>query len=892
MSRHYLQYLFEPNGIAIFGASPKPESVAGQVYRNLVEGGYPGRVYPVNPQYTELDGKPCHANLDGIQAPIDLAIIATPASTVPDIIQAAGSRGVRAAVVLSSGFEMQSELGRPLERALLDMAARYGMRLLGPNSLGFMRPRSKLNASFSNGLVQAGSLALISQSGALCSAILDWAGAQPIGFSTVVSVGDTADVGFGDVLDYLALDPETRSILMYVEGVRDARRFMSGLRAAARLKPVIVIKAGRKQEGARAAMSHTGTLLGADDVFEAALQRAGVVRAHTIEQLFAAAQLLASRTRLSGNRLVIVTNAGGPGVMATDQVVEHGLQLSRLEADTLKALDAALPRSGGHDNPVDLQEDASPERFAIALDIVLKDKNVDGALVLLTPQAMTQPAAAAEAVIKASQSATKPILTCWLGDTQVRAGRQLFAQNRIPTFINPESAVAALGFLSEYHRNQKMLLQVPESLAMSSQPDIAGARLIIEGALSEKRDLLSALETRALLHAFRIPVAPALPAHSPNEALSAAECLGFPVALKILSPDITHKSDVNGVRLDIDHAERVRNAYNDLLADVRAKRPDARLEGVTVEKMYQGRNGRELLLGIAQDPTFGPVISFGAGGTAVEILQDRAVALPPLNEHIAETLIQQTRVARWLGAYRNLPPIHQPALIQTLLRLSEMACELPEIAELDINPLVADEAGVIALDARIIVKSPPPGRHRYGQMAIHPYPSHLIHRFQTADGTRVTLRPIRPEDADREQRFVRELSREARFFRFMDAMQELSQDLLTRLTQLDYDRELALIATVQQEGQEVEIGVARYFTNPDGQTAEFALVIADAWQGQGLGTRLMTCLMDAAREKGFRTLEGEVLASNSRMLKLMQRLGFAARTQTDDPGLYAVTRDL
>ncbi|MGI9213149.1 MAG: GNAT family N-acetyltransferase, partial [Methylococcaceae bacterium] len=475
---------------------------------------------------------------------------------------------------------------------------------------------------------------------------------------------------------------------------------------------------------------------------------------------------------------------------------------------------------------------------------------------------------------------------------QVRAGRQLFAQHRMPTFINPESAVAALGFLNEYHRNQQMLLQVPAPLTLETPPDIKGARLIIEGALSEHRAWLSALEARALLHAFRIPVIPALPARSANEALSAAECLGFPVALKISSPDITHKSEVDGVWLHIDQAEHVRHAYTELLNRVKTLNPTARLDGVTVEKMYEGRYGRELMLGILQDFTFGPVISFGAGGTAVEIFNDRAVALPPLNEHIATTLIRQTRAARWLEAWRHVPPINQAALIQTLLRLSTLACELPEITELDINPLMADETGVIALDVRIAVRQTPLSRLRYGHMAIHPYPGHLISTFETPEGLKITIRPIRPEDADREQTFVRGLSGEARFFRFMDTLQELSHDMLIRLTQPDYNRELALIATVMTDDEEQQIGVARYFTNPDGHSAEFALVIADAWQGKGLGSRLMTSLIEAAREKGFRYLEGEVLTRNTRMLKLMHRLGFNTQIHSDDPSLYRVMREL
>jgi acetyltransferase len=857
-----------------------------------LEGGFQGPIYPINPKYQLIRDQVCFSSIEEVKEHVDLAIIATPAATVPHIIRACGQQGVKAAIVISAGFGEQEGEGRMRERALLDEAKHYGLRILGPNCLGLMRPSVGLNATFSNNVAEPGSLALVSQSGALCTAILDWASAHRIGFSTMVSLGAGADVGFGDILDYLALDPETRSILMYVEGVRDARRFMSGLRAAARMKPVIVIKAGRHAEGSRAAMSHTGALVGSDDVFDAALQRAGVVRATTIEQLFAAAQLLATPHRVQGNRIVIITNAGGPGVMATDRAIEQGIRLAEMNPATLEKLNEALPEQWSHNNPIDILGDATPERYRAAVEICLGDENVDGALVLLTPQAMTDPTKAAEAVIRAAEPSHKPVLTCWLGKTHVQEGRDLFTKHQIPTFSNPESAIEAFGYLAQYHRNQKILMQVPGPLSSHRPPDLTGARLIIEGALAERRTLLSSLETRAVLRAFDIPVPPALNAHSPNEALSAAEYLGFPVALKILSPDITHKSDVDGVRLNVNNAQTVRNAYNDLVSAVHARKPDARIEGVTVEKMYRNRNGRELLVGVVDDPIFGPVVSFGAGGTAVEILRDRTVALPPLNEHIAQTRINETRIARLLGPFRNLPPVNRDAIVQVLLRLSEMVCELPEIKELDINPLVADDQGVLALDARIVVREPQPGLRPYGHMAVHPYPSHLIRQYQLADGTNITIRPIRPEDAVLEKQFVKELSPEAKFFRFMNALQELSQNMLIRLTQLDYDRELALVAVIDSGAEKIELGVARYFTNPDGETAEFAVVVADEWQHRGLGTRLMSCLIDAAREKGLKSFRGEILADNVKMLGLMRRMAFTCHIKTDDPTLVIAEKPL
>jgi len=892
MGTHYLEKLFAPKSIAVFGASEKPGSVGGRVCRNLKSAGFAGPVYPINPKYPSFDGQACFATLEAVDAPVDLAVIATPAATVPGLIRACGECHVPVAIVLSSGFGERGGGGKALELALLEEAKCHGVRILGPNCLGLMRPALSLNATFSNNVAQRGSLALVSQSGAICTAILDWADAHGVGFSTMVSVGETADIGLGDILDFLSQDAETRSILMYIEGVLHARRFMSGLRQAARMKPVIVIKAGRHAEGSRAALSHTGALVGADDVFNAALERAGVVRADSIEQLFAAAQLLSTPCRVKGNRLGIITNAGGPGVMATDRAVERGIQLAALDETTLQALDARLPPNWSRNNPVDILGDATPARYRAALEACLLDSGTDGLLVMLTPQAMTQPTEAAQAVIDAANPQRKPILASWLGGPLVGAARQLFVEHHIPTFSNPESAVDAFGFLAAYRRNQELLLQTPGPLAELEPPDVEGARLVIEGALAEKREVLSFLETRALMQAFKIPMLPAMPAHTANEALAAAECLGFPVAMKILSPDITHKSDVCGVRLNIGSAQAVRHEFAQLLAQVRALRPDARLEGVSIEKMYAKPHGRELLVGVIDDPVFGPVISFGAGGTAVEILHDRAVALPPLNAHIARNLIAQTKVAQMLGRFRNLPPADTEALGQVLLRVSEMVCELPQIKEMDINPLTLDETGAFALDVRIAVHYRSPCRRPYDHMAIHPYPSHLISRHPLADGTEITLRPIRPEDAEIEQAFVRRLSPQAKYFRFMDTLAELSQEMLVRFTQLDYSRDLAFIATVQQDGQETEVGVARYFANPDGASGEIALVVADEWQNKGIGTRLMDCLITAAMEKNFHSLEGEVLAENTKMLRLMRKLGFSERKNPEDPSVVVVTKPL
>lgn len=887
---HYLDHLFTPRAIAVFGASPRPDSVAGRVYQNIRAAGFGGPVYPINPKHTEIDGSRCYPDLAAIREPVDLALIGTPAATVPDIVHQCGEHGIRAAVVFSAGFSGTE--GNALRKALLAAAGRFGIRLLGPNCLGFIRPGVDLNATFSNNSAQAGPLALVSQSGALCTAILDWATLQKVGFSAVVSLGDAADVDFGDVLDFLALDPATRSILLYIEGIHNARRFMSGLRLAARFKPVVVIKAGRHAEGSRAAMSHTGALVGSDDVFDAALQRAGAVRATTIAQLFAAAQLLVTHTRVAGNRLAIVTNAGGPGVMATDRAVDLGVALGELAPATLAQLDRVLPAQWSHGNPVDILGDATPPRYRDAVETCLADPGIDGVLVMLTPQAMTDPTAAARAVIEAKDGGDKPLLACWMGEEQVQAGRGVFAERGIPAFPNPEASVEAFAYLTNYQRNQKLLMQVPGPLSPHDEPDVNGARLIIEGALGERRTVLTALEVRAVLTAFKIPIMAAIDARSANEALIAAESLGFPVALKINSPDITHKSDVNGVRLNVASAQAVRGAFNEVLDAVRERRPDARIEGVTVEAMYRGPRGRELLVGVVRDAIFGPVISFGAGGTTVEVVRDRAVALPPLNAYLARSLIDRTRIARLLDRFRNLPAVNREALEQVLLRVSEMVCELPEITELDINPLIADEQGVVALDARMAVAYQVPGVDRYAHMAIHPYPSHLVSHLQLPDGTDVTIRPIRPEDAEIEQAFVRNLSPETKYFRFMQSLNELTPQMLVRFTQIDYDRELALLAVMNDGGKELELGVTRYTANPDGVGCEFALVVADAWQARGIGSRLLTTLMEAAKARGYRTIEGEVLENNVHMLELMRSLGFALRPAPTDRQLVLVSKTL
>ncbi|MDH3350365.1 MAG: bifunctional acetate--CoA ligase family protein/GNAT family N-acetyltransferase [Gammaproteobacteria bacterium] len=890
MNTHYLTSLFTPDSVALFGASDKPDSVGGVVFRNLLTSGFKGRIYAINPKRDEVQGQKAFPSLEEIDEVVDLAVVATPAASIPGIVEACGERGVKMMLILSAGFRETGTEGRRLEDRVTELVRRYGIRLMGPNCLGLIRPDKGLNITFGNNNAQPGNLAFVSQSGAICTAILDWAEKNDIGFSAVVSTGIAADLDFGDYLDFLVSDPATRAILLYIEGINNSRRFMSSLRAAARIKPVIALKVGRHAAGAEASMSHTGALVGSDETFAAALSRSGVLRVATVGQLFGAAKALSStHYRGKSERLVIITNGGGPGVMAADRATDQEIELSVLSAETMAALNEALPGVWSHGNPVDIIGDAPPERYQRALDICLQDPGVDGAIVILTPQAMTRPTEVAEAVIKSAQRSDKPIMTSWMGGRQVEEARRRFSNARVPDFRTLENAVDAFSYLARYNKNQRLLLQTPAGLTGGQPPpDREGARLIIEAVLTEQRKVLTEPESMAVLNAFRVPTVRNAVAHSANEALINAESIGFPIAMKVLSKDISHKSDAGGVRLNINSAQEVRSTYRQLVDEVQRRVPGANISGVTIEKMYRSANGRELMIGIIRDPVFGPVISFGSGGTSVEIMGDSAVSLPPLNRRLAIDLINRTRVSRMLGRFRQMPAVDIELLVDVLRSVSSMACELPWLQELDINPLIMDEAGIVAVDARIVVDYPTPSTDPYHHLAIHPYPSRLVRKIQLNDGTDILIRPIRPEDADMEARFVRELSKEAKYFRFMNSLQELSQEMLVRFTQIDYHNEMALIAVNSDGAGEEQIGVARYTTNVDKTSCEFALVVSDRWQSRGIAHHLMRDLMEIARDRNLEWMQGQVLSSNTKMLELVSSLNFQVRTDPEDPAIKQV----
>lgn len=889
MNQHYLSPLFTPKSVAVFGASNSSGSVGQVIFENMLKSGFQGSLYPINPKYAEVQGKQAYSSINDIHQPIELVVIATPPRTLPGIIENCGVAGVKAAVIITAGL---SEAGAGLEGQLLANARIYGIRILGPNCLGIMRPSIGLNATFYKGGASNGNIAFVSQSGALCAAILDWAQNNDVGFSSIVSMGSSSDVGFAEILDYLVADPGTRSILMYIEGIGDARRFMSALRAAARLKPVILVKVGRHAAGAKAALTHTAALVGADNVFNAAISRVGAVRVQTVSQLFTVAKALSCGFCQVGNRLSIVTNGGGPGVMAADRAEDLGLILAALSDTTVHYLDQHLPSHWSRGNPVDIIGDAGADRYRHAVKACLEDENVDGVLAIFTPQAMSQPLESAQALIELAAGNCKPLLACWMGETQVGGARKAFAKARIPQFRTPEPAVEVFSHLSAYYRNQQLLRQMPGRTSHYLEPDMEGARMIIEGAMQEHRNILTAMESKAVLAAFHIPVAQTMIARSPGEALLIAEQLKFPVAMKVNSPDITHKTDVGGVLLNLKNAYEVRAAYQDILDAVREKRPGAPVDGVSIEQMILKPNGRELMIGVTSDSVFGPVITFGSGGTEVEVKSMPAIALPPLNKFLTRELIQEADITKLLGPFRQMPPANLEALEDVFLRVSEMVCELPWLKEMDVNPLILDETGALAADARIIVGFRQSGPDRYAHIAIAPYPTHLVSHWQLADGMDILIRPIRPEDAELDQRFIRGLSDESRYFRFMESIHELPETLLASLTQIDYGREMALIALAQDKKQETALGVARYGINPDGNSCNFALAVADSIAGKGLGGKLMTSLMGAAREQGLKEIEGSVLNTNHRMLNLMNDMGFVIKPAEDNHGLMKVSRQL
>ncbi|QXL84792.1 bifunctional acetate--CoA ligase family protein/GNAT family N-acetyltransferase [Comamonas sp. NLF-1-9] len=896
---HYLTPLFAPASLVVFaGERDAPEQLTPQA-RALHEALRAQR-YTGTLQYLDVRTSGTLAELAQTRA--DLAVIALPPADVPAALAVVGRIRCRSALVLSGGVD------EALAQQWRKVARREGIYLLGPNSLGLQRPSLRLNASAVGPLAREGSLGLICQSGALATGMLDWAVTNGVGFSSVISVGPHTDFGLNEALDFLSHDPHTHSIAVYMEGIQNARGFMSALRSAAFAKPVVVLKAGRKPAGNAAAQTHSGAIVGSDEVFDAVLRRAGAVRVRSFVALFSAVKCLASRYRPVGRRLCVVTNGGGPGVLAADWANEIGLELAHLSPETVAALTPELPPLATLSELVDLSEEATPEHYARALGAAFADRQVDGVLAVFSPKFGIDATAVAEATAQARKKANKPLLTSWIGDASVLPAREVLRAAQIPTFRTPEAAVGAFGNIASFHQNQQLLQQTPPPLSNMLKPDIDSARLLIESVLAERRQTLTEMESKTLLAAFQIPVTNTLLARSGREAMMIATQIGFPVALKIDSPDITHKSDVGGVMLNVHSGAAVRDAYEEMVRRVASLQPQARINGVTVQKMARLRRGREVCIGLVTDDPFGPVITFGAGGTMIELIRDGAMELPPLNQFLARRLIQRSRVAETLGEWHGAAAVHVEALEHLLLRVSEMVCALPQLREMDINPIITDETGAIAVDARIVVHEvAAAGGHDaragnyYGHLAILPYPERYEQLWPLQGGGEYLVRPIRPDDAQMIQRLVRELSPESRYFRFVSPMSELPNSLLARFTLIDYDREMALVAVHQERetGEDGEsrlsqriVGVSRYVANPDHTSCEFALVVADDFANRGVGARLMLSIMDVARERGLTEMQGLVLASNVKMLKLMRRIGFDVRAVDDDVEFKLVVHPL
>jgi acetyltransferase len=892
MSIRNLDKLFRPDAVALIGASSRANTVGAVALRNLVRAGFRGPLFPVNPKHQTLEGLKVYPDVKSLPRPPDLAIVATPPIAIPKLIGDLGAIGTKAAVVISAGFGGPGADACALQQAALNAAKPHLLRLVGPNCVGLMVPAIGLNASFAHVAPTTGDLAFVSQSGAIITAVLDWAAPRRIGFSHVVSLGDMADVDFGDMLDYLAADRSTRGVLLYIEGITHARKFMSAARAAARIKPVVAIKAGRFHESALAARSHTGALAGSDAVYDAAFRRAGMLRVNCIAELFAAIETLALTTAQHGDRLAIVTNGGGPGVLATDALITMGGHLAALSPDTMRKLNDTLPSTWSHGNPVDILGDAPAQRYVDTLALLLTAPEVDAVLALNCPTAVSDTTEAARAIIRAIAGATvtatqrRNVYTSWLGDQSATAARDLFAKAHIATYDTPDAAVQGFMHRVQYHRNQELLTQTPETLPATFEPDRDAAGAAIGRTLAAGRYWLDAQEVDEVLRAYAIPRVAGRVVADPAAAAAAAAEIGHPVALKIRSPDLIHKSEVGGVVLNIANPDDARAAAFVMAKRLKAACPHARLDGFLVQEMVNRTGTLELFVGLGQDQTFGPVVMFGHGGVAVELLNDTSIGLPPLNMALARAQMARTRVWRLLGAHRGRPPADVDSIAKVLISIGHLAIAHPEIQELDINPLLADARGVVALDARIGVCK----ERTSLRPSIAPYPKELESKGILNDGTRIQLRPVRPEDEPLLQDIVKHMTATDLLLRFFYPMKQLPHALGARLSQIDYDREMALLA--QPEDADTALGVVRYSADPDGLEAEFAVSVRSDWKGRGLGHLLMTRLLEVAKQRRIGALVGDVHCENQPMLTLCRSLNFEITANSNDRSLRRVCKKL
>lgn len=887
MNGSNLDKIFKPKSIAVIGASDTLGSAGYRIFRNLIGSGYDGIVYPVNPKRESVQGVQAYPSINAVPKVVDLAIICTPATAVCDIVEQCGIRGIRGILIISAGFKEIGAEGVAREKRLLDLKKQYDLRIIGPNCVGFIMPYLNLNATFAGSMPDKGNIALLSQSGAVCGAILDWAAAAKVGFSSFVSVGSMLDVDFGDLIDYFGMDIHTRSIVLYIESITDAKKFMSATKGFARAKPIIVIKSGRYKEGAKAASSHTGALAGEDIIYDAAFRRSGVVRVMDIMDLFNCSSILAKQPRPMGPNIAIVTNAGGPGVLATDSIIEKGGKLAQLSPETIEKLNKVLPAHWSHGNPVDIIGDGDEDRYQQAIEICLEDKNIDGLLILSVPQVMADPKKLADRLVDIARKTTKPILTSFIGEASVYHAREILNRNNIPTYASPDEAVESYMYLYHYERHLEQLYETPQELDIKTPAHTEIVKKILDTAAEEKRTLLNESEAKTFLELYGITTTTPIIAENEQKAMKAAKKIGYPVVMKILSPQISHKSDVGGVVLDLRCDEDVRKTFQQMTKKAKEKVPDAKILGVTIQKFVKNQ-GFELILGSKKDPVFGSVILFGLGGIFTELFKDRAIGFPPLNQTLAHRIIEKTKAYHLLKGFRNIPPVNMNSVEETMIKFSQMLIDHPEIKEVDINPLIPYGNELIAVDARIIL-DPEPQKHPH--LIITPYPVKYKKHIKLKDGTEVTLRPIKPEDEEMWLEMFKSFSEETIRFRFFRIIKETPHEVRTRYCNIDYDREIGIVAVVTRNGKKRILGVARIIVDPVKKDhCEFALVVTDEWQRQGLGSRFLDFLIEIAKDKNLTKINGVVLKDNYPMIALCKEKNF--RFSEGDPGEYKVEYDV
>lgn len=883
-----LDKIFKPKSIAVIGASDKAGSAGYRIFRNLIGSGYEGVAYPVNPTKESIQGVQAYVTVDTLPKVVDLAIIATPSKVVLDVVEQCGKKGIKGILIISAGFKEIGKEGAALEKQLLKIKEKYQLRIVGPNCVGFILPYLNLNATFAGSMPERGNIALISQSGAICGAILDWAAAANVGFSSFVSVGSMLDVDFGDLIDYFGTDIHTRSIVLYIESITNARKFMSAAKSFARAKPIIVIKSGRFSEGAKAAASHTGAMAGEDAVYDAAFKRAGIVRVKEISDLFNCSSILAKQPRPTGPNLAIVTNAGGPGVLATDAIIEKGGKLAKLSPETMEKLNAALPSHWSKGNPIDIIGDGDEDRYQKAIEACLEDTGIDGLLVICVPQVVANPKILSERIIDIAKKSTKPILVAFPGEESVYHARQLLNRNNIPAYSTPEEAVESYMYLYHYARNLELLFETPEERDVKpSAAHQEKLKNILKNALKEGRTLLTEGEAKEFLELYNIKTTKPEVATSEKEAVTLANRMGYPVVMKIHSRQITHKSDAGGVALDLQCEEAVRDAYNTMVKNVKQIIPEATIEGVTIQKMVKN-NGGEFILGSKKDPIFGSIILFGMGGIYTELFKDRSLGFPPLNQVITQRIIEKTKAYQLLKGFRGIAPANMEKVEETMMNFSQLISDHPEIQEIDINPLIVDGDDLMAVDARIVVDEHPKGKPH---LIISPYPTKYVKPIILKDGTNVVLRPIKPEDEPLWLEMFKTFSEESVRFRFFRIIKDTPHEMRTRYCNIDYDREIGIVGEVKEKGQRRLLGVTRLIAEPGrDDTAEFALIVSDKWQRLGLGSEFLDYTIHIAKDKGLKKLYGIVMKDNIPMITLCKEKKF--KFSEGDPGQYNIEYEL